>query len=338
MLKSVESYENVIVDAETGLGANAISLIIDSPRATAAKQPTTIGIPFPKGMLFEPDRLLLCDPCEQPVELQTTVLARWSDHSIRWLLFDFILGPTHQGSTIWPLVVRDGEMQEQVRPEAQLDIEEVEQGLLVRTGSATFTLDRDIFVPIVRAELDGLPVVDATRTKTVLVNAGGGFWRPLIERHEIESRGPVRASVRFEGAFEGRRRERCRFFARLSFFSGLSVVRVDLTLHNPRRARHRGGLWDLGDAGSTYFRDLSLQLGLSGPGHCRIHWNEEVDGPVQATDAESFEIYQDSSGGENWQSRNHVNRFGKIPCRFRGYRVTNVGKMSFGLRQLRSFP
>ena len=32
-------------------------------------------------------------------------------------------------------------------------------------------------------------------------------------------------------------------------------------------------------------------------------------------------IYQDSSGGENWQSRNHVNRNNEVKTSFRGFRV-----------------
>jgi len=47
---------------------------------------------------------------------------------------------------------------------------------------------------------------------------------------------------------------------------------------------------------------------------------------------ERLEIYQDSSGGENWQSRNHVNREGRVPCRFRGYRVTTGNNEEYGLR------
>ncbi|MBN9520247.1 hypothetical protein J0H58_17245 [bacterium] len=37
-----------------------------------------------------------------------------------------------------------------------------------------------------------------------------------------------------------------------------------------------------------------------------------------------FELYQDSSGGENWRGRNHVNRAGEVPLTFRGYRVNGA--------------
>jgi hypothetical protein len=44
------------------------------------------------------------------------------------------------------------------------------------------------------------------------------------------------------------------------------------------------------------------------------------------------ELYQDSSGGENWRHVSHVNRHGEIPATFRGYRLTSADSVSSGLR------
>jgi hypothetical protein len=43
-------------------------------------------------------------------------------------------------------------------------------------------------------------------------------------------------------------------------------------------------------------------------------------------------IYQDSSGGENWRSSNHVNRNGEIPLRFRGYSCAAGSQETAGSR------
>ena len=45
-----------------------------------------------------------------------------------------------------------------------------------------------------------------------------------------------------------------------------------------------------------------------------------------------FAVYQDSSGGANWQSPNHVNRDGRVPTTFRGYRAMADGSEITGLR------
>ena len=108
-------------------------------------------------------------------------------------------------------------------------------------------------------------------------------------------------------------------------------MRFDLTVHNPRRASHPGGLWDLGDAGSVFFRDLSLGLRLRGAAP-RVRWTAESGTLADQTGAATLELYQDSSGGENWQSKNHVNRKGEVPLAFRGYRLRRDGVEETGLR------
>src|SRR6185436_8673159 len=45
-----------------------------------------------------------------------------------------------------------------------------------------------------------------------------------------------------------------------------------------------------------------------------------------------FELVQDSSGGEQWRHRTHVNRHGEVPCTFRGYRLRAGDESRPGLR------
>jgi hypothetical protein len=44
-------------------------------------------------------------------------------------------------------------------------------------------------------------------------------------------------------------------------------------------------------------------------------------GAVPESVGSPFELYQESSGGEHWHSRAHVNRHGEVPLRLRGYRM-----------------
>ena len=44
--------------------------------------------------------------------------------------------------------------------------------------------------------------------------------------------------------------------------AGSATTRVAVTLHNPRRAQHPGGFWELGDPGSVHLRDLRVSVGL----------------------------------------------------------------------------
>jgi hypothetical protein len=98
---------------------------------------------------------------------------------------------------------------------------------------------------------------------------------------------------------------------------------MQVTVHNPRAARHPGGLWDLGDEGSVYFKDLSLRVPLRTQNISHIAWAPRPLQPLKQEPSSHIAIYQDSSGGENWRSSNHVNRFGQVMQTFRGYRVTS---------------
>src|SRR5262249_11993798 len=135
---------------------------------------------------------------------------------------------------------------------------ESERTLAVDTGAAEFHLCRTSFQPFTRVLIQGRDVLEPSSAQLVITDAKGRKGVPRVERIAVEARGPVRTTVLCEGQFRGR--VPCRFAARLCFFRGTALVRFRLTVHNPRRARHRGGLWDLGDSGSVFFRDLALDL------------------------------------------------------------------------------
>ena len=50
-------------------------------------------------------------------------------------------------------------------------------------------------------------------------------------------------------------------------------------------------------------------------------WTVQPQEPFTSVQDAEMAIYQDSSGGVNWQSANHVNAEGRVMHRFQGYRV-----------------
>jgi hypothetical protein len=305
-----------------------VPLLLDSPCASATVQPVTVGLPFPAGALADPDGVTLLDAAGTPVAVQAQALARWSDGSVKWLLLDFLASALPVGQSAWTVVPRVGE---ETNGEAgSLVVREGQDSCIIDTGAATFHLDRGVLRPFRRVLVEGQDVVVPGSARCLLTDPAGRAALAHVDRLAVEARGPVRATVRLEGTWEGR--VPCRFTARLSFYAGTGWTRFRLTLHNPNRARHGGGLWDLGDTGSMFFRDLSLELDLAGGEAPDIRWVAEAGQPWQTAETRDLEIYQDSSGGEHWQSRTHVNREGRVPCSFRGYRVQCGRRRLSGLR------
>ena len=300
------------------------------PKTRRSGEPVTLGLPFPKGMLTGADSLVLQRATER-VPVQTRALAHWSDDSIQWLLIDFRADTTPDMSTKY-LLTKDADARYAAQAPSRLQVVHDEHTVVVDTGVARFSFrDGDNF-PFGDITVSGRKQLDESRSGLEIAPAQGQQWRPRIGQLRIEESGPVRA-VLFVGAETGVADDaRVRPFARLHFFEGLATVRVELTLHNPRRALHRGGYWDLGDPGSVLIRDVSLVFALAvDAGPERVRCSPESGSHLMQV-LPPLEVYQDSSGGENWRSTNHVNRHRVVPHSFRGYRLRTPDGQTSGLR------
>jgi hypothetical protein len=279
--------------------------------------------------LADPSALRLLDDQGRVAPLQAQVLERWADGSVRWALLDW------QGAD-GALVVHDGRWASGEVPassEGAVRAELRRDGALVDTGIARFELGAGGAFPFRSVTVRGARALDEARSGLTVEDGQGRLYRPRIERLEVEQPGPVRAVVRARGALVA---ETGAALAELDvwlhFYAGSAAVRFDLMLRNPRKADHPGGLWDLGNGGSVYLRDASLTFALPpGEGAVRAHCSAELEAPFTEV-ALPLELYQDSSGGENWRSSNHLNRQGIVPTTFRGYRLRSGKTEHHGLR------
>src|SRR6185312_690866 len=164
------------------------------------------------------------------------------------------------------------------------------------------------------------PVLDETHQAALLLTGSdGGETRATVTRVVVEQQGELRSTIRVEATAGGTHRAPLvDVIARVECFAGSGAARIAITVRNPRRARHSGGLWELGDEGAVFFRDLSLRVPLREG--MRATCATELEAPFQPVDTDC-ELYQDSSGGDGWQHQNHVDRNNVVPCRFRGYRL-----------------
>ncbi|MGH2570243.1 MAG: hypothetical protein ACRDGR_03390, partial [bacterium] len=180
-------------------------------------------------------------------------------------------------------------------------------------------------------QVAGREAVDPERSGIALHDERGDDWSAVVRAMAVETPGPIRATARVEGAFE-RTGERplLEFVARLHFHAGSGGVRVVFTVRNPRRAAHPGGVWELGDPGSVLVRDLSVRVASAG-GRA-MSWSPEIGTPLEPVRGGTLSLYQDSSGGENWRSRVHLDRDGTIPMTFRGWRARAGDEERSGLR------
>ena len=313
----------------TGPG-RSIPIVISTPALPHRDrqcEPVTMGVPFPIGLVADTGDLALEADDASPVPLQVQATERWSDGSVRWALLDFQVAGRALAERRFSLHIGTGSKRPSAPP---LLIDETARQVAIDTGVAQFVVRAGAAFPFARVLSDGLEVLDTSASGLIVTTPSGRSLPARITRVTVEERGPLRTTVRLDGSIGPAQRPPLHLTARLQFFAGSSAVRLAVTVLNPRRARHRGGIWELGDAGSVCLRDLSLRLVLPAT-ITRLECATETAVPMAAVDLPA-EIYQDSSGGANWRHIAHVDRYGAIPCTFRGYRAESGARRVDGLR------
>jgi len=250
---------------------------------------------------------------------QVRVLDRWSDGTTRWLLVDARIDVDTNGLTEC-FLINDGDHGAASVPGAPaISISEGPGSVEVDTSAARFTLRSGTAFPF------------ATPAASLQVTDSAGVERSVVVSSlQVEERGLLRSVVRAQGTVAAGAGKTLDLTARIHFFAGLPTVRLLVTITNPNSAVHKGGFWDLGDSGSTLIKDISLTMAVEATGS-GVRVSPELGAPW-ATQSVPFELYQDSSGGEHWQSSNHITRERRIPTTFRGYRLRGGGQEHTGVR------
>jgi len=286
------------------------------------QEPITLGVPFPRGFVQIQGDIEVEDDSGQSISTQSSVLERWTDGSVKWAVLDFFVSIGENGSKIYKVRKKEHSIQNNNR-----EILVCQRGdhIEVNNGKCLFTLDLKRLHPFTAVIGQDCIPIDIEGSRIVLRDELGNEYGPLIENTEIETKGAIRATIRFDGVFIPRNREGrnrvCDFSSRLSFFAGHDFVKMEFTVRNPKAAKHSGGMWDLGDRGSIFFKDLSIKTRIGLTEDIQVWWKAETDSRWERSGSGSLEIYQDSSGGANWNSTNHMNRFGEVQTSFCGYRV-----------------
>ena len=294
-------------------------------------EPVSLGVPLPKGKYSDVSSLDIFDQNNESMLFAADVLDKWSDGSLKWVLFDFLVSMPPLGEKVLNLSSNGKKTTEG----SFLDLTILEEAdeFIVKTNHTEFHIDKHRFKPFNAVLINGKRMTGRKTSLTVLTDEKGKQWIPDIHTCCIEKKNSTKATLFFQGCFFDQDvKHDLQFQARITFFAGCSFCSCEFTILNSKAAVHPDGFWDLGSQGSIYFKDLSLELGFESESSCINFWKVEPSSDI-ASHKENVLIYQDSSGGENWQSENHMNRFQTIPVSFRGYRVLSSGeKISEGLR------
>jgi hypothetical protein len=291
------------------------------------QEPVTLGVPCPRGRVHAYDGCTLVTPDGRSLAAQTRALDHWPDGSIRWLLVDVPVDDAMDGASAGVLDI-GGAPADRAVP----------HGIQVSTGGGRtsvvaagveFQFEPGGAFPFSSVLLDGRRVLDTTRSGVQLTVAGRAA-DPRIETVVVRAAGPWRAEIDVTASLADARSTPLGVFARVELFAGTPVARVDITLHNRRRAQHPSGHWELGDRGSLTIQEAAWVLVPASPvlsASCAVTAGEGLQAIEQP-----FELFQESSGGAAWDAPVHRSASGRVPLRFRGYRRRSGADEQSGLR------
>ncbi len=292
------------------------------PRASGL-EPVTMGLPLPKGQLFDPVHLAIDEGQGDCKPAQARILDRWGDGSVRWILLDWVSAPGVDSASLVLLATDEVAASSAYR---QLRVREnAESGVVVETEALRIEFG---------TELDSLFNVDSAPSPTVVARGlDGERLVPARRMVVVEEQGPIRATVRVEWDLQDRDGLRvARVLSRSHVFAEGGAVKLEIALHNPRAAGHPGGIWTLGGAGALLLEafDVSIPLddSLEATG-CRV---STAVGQEMRDAAVPLSLVQASSGGVNWNSRNHMGSDGEVRLPYRGFRLSSGAEESSGLR------
>jgi hypothetical protein len=281
-------------------------------------EPLRIGVPIERSRLDETGDLAVVEETGSAVPFQYQVLDRWPDATIKWLLLDLQLHAAPDSSQTLYLTQADAGSEKGAIPAPRRNIENKET---LRAGNIDLELTGAGRALVAAARAGERQLFGPSGLFINLQDEEGRDHRGVIRRARIEEEGRVRATVVIEGDFSpDESGVPLEFTATLSLFSDTTAIMVELDLHNPQAALHPGNLWDLGDPGSFCFRDMSLAVDM-GDGENDAHWYQATEAEVLPIPKIPWVVYQDSSGGDNWNSSNHVDADGTLTVSFRGFEV-----------------
>ncbi len=284
-------------------------------RATIALNvPVVGGLCLPKGRLNDATSGYV-EGFPSTVPAQFEVLNRWNDGSARWMLASFIAPEADSsGSDLGVFANAD-----------------IEHPTTPPSNSATTVRLANQEICVVTRNLTSDPPTEQTLRLTLCLRDQFGEVLPLeFDRVCSEVAGDVRQV--FVVSAHIKTLPFVTLQLRLSHWTGCGLLQVETRIRNSRRAKHAGGLWDLGDAGSFLFGSLEIEVSSDEiPAAAMTHWKSERGQSVCSSASEVF-LRQLGSGGPNWNNSNHITASGQISAPAQGYEISTDAGTLQGLR------
>ena len=219
--------------ATASAGEFSVKLTVRESAGVARKsEPAWGGIPLPKGMFKKGQAFALFDGASEiPAQIEPLVVDEQG--FLRWVLVNVQADLGAKAAKELTLKAA----QASVAPKQPLKVQNTADAVTVDTGAIRFTIRKNQpFGLFSSVDAAGKPVVtggSAAYVDCTMDDAmGKQYAADKPSSVELESAGPLRATVCVRGRFQGDDRSKLGYIARITAWAGRSDVRVKVTLAN----------------------------------------------------------------------------------------------------------
>ena len=286
------------------------------------------SICLPLGRIREAGKAVLLHQDKAIAEAELTPLVYWPDGSLQWCRVVSVLSVALPSLGQLHLEIPGRDHSVPGSPTITRNMHA--SGIDITTGSAEFRLDARNSSPIrhVRLGIDGASACSGFRVSCSGLD--GSSKLAHVEEFRIDTEALLH--TRLQWRFRFAEIPKVQVSVDMVFFAGTGLLDATVTIRNESRARHTDGLWDLGDKGSILLRDFSIEIDCLPDPNATVLMRLEEDSVLPQFPGQDFMLHQASSGGKNWNSQNHVNANGEVPCRYRGYKLESGPLVNTGDR------
>jgi hypothetical protein len=222
--------------------------------------PISVGVPFPRGAHKDVSNLRLqaAGSTAPATPVQTRVLTRWPDGTVRWALLDWQADLSPRQHRRYRLTAGSP-----ARARSALKVTEDAAAIAIDTGPLRFTIPKDRFAVLDTVQLDRNPA--GTGAVTAFIDVDGTRHDAQVPTSvKVLERGPVRVRVELRGDYGAD----LHYVIRVDAFAGQPFVRL---LHS---FDHRGSQLH------TKVRQIAMEVPLLSAGPAAFRAGREGRAPL----------------------------------------------------------
>ena len=256
-----------------------IRLQVASKLPPLARRVVTVGVPLPVGVSTEASDLCICNSQDKCLPSVIDVTSRWGDGSIRWCTARFLSDQSASEFTLQPRAGRTNEER------SLLKVSETD-GLSVSVDGSTYRFFSGSRFPAI--ETVETHLVDSGEVH--ITNEDGASVQCEFEPPKLVSHDDLTAVVRIQGMAAFGDNHSLNLILSYQIFADRRLS-VTVGVHNPGRAQHNDGIWDLGDSGSVFIDRFVLELACTKANDILLQTESDSEWLSQATHS-AMQLYQ----------------------------------------------